>query len=311
MGRLAKRLSIAFSLLLAGATGLFSQTYPGFSQYLINGMVINPAYAGSRGTMSSLFSMRRQWSQVTGAPVFQTASVHAPMKNDRVALGVLYNRQSFGVTDMQNIYAAYAYHIRVGEARLSFGIQAGVDINNSDYSGVSTTTPNDPAFTEGVSRSVLPNIGAGIYLYSNTMFLGASVPAFLSYRESGSPTTFTPYHSVQNYDMIFLTGGLVTFTEGFRFKPSLLLKYSLTKPVEIDINGNFIIADFLWLGASYRMSEESVIGIIEVQATQQVKIGYSYDYQTGSLSNFSKGTHEVLLRFELGYRVSAASPRYF
>ncbi|MBM3419895.1 MAG: type IX secretion system membrane protein PorP/SprF [Bacteroidetes bacterium] len=305
-------IAVAFSVILLGLSGAsWSQTYPGFSQYLINGMVINPAYAGSRGTMSSLFSMRKQWSQVTGAPVFQTASLHAPMKNDRVALGFLYNRQTYGVTELQNIYGVYAYHVRIGEARLSFGIQAGVDINNSDFAGVNTANPNDPAFTEGVGYSVLPNVGAGIYLYSNTMFIGASVPALLSYRETGSPAAFTPYHSVENYDMIFLTGGLVTFSERFRFKPSLLLKYSLTKPVEIDINGNFIIADLLWLGASYRLSEESLIGIIEMQATQQIKIGYSYDYQLGNLSSFSKGTHEVLLRLEFGYRVSAASPRYF
>ncbi|MFO7574669.1 MAG: type IX secretion system membrane protein PorP/SprF [Bacteroidales bacterium] len=306
-----KHIKLLLVLLIIASGLLPAQTYPGFSQYLTNGMVINPAYAGSRGTMSTLFSIRKQWTQIAGAPLFQTASVHTPMKNNRVALGMLYNRQTFGVTVLQNIYGAYAYHIPMGNSRLSFGIQGGADISNSNYVGVYTSTPNDPAFTESITSSVLPNVGAGVYFYSNSVFLGASVPAFLSYRESGSSSGLKLYHSVQNYDMLFLAGGLITFTDGFRFKPSVLVKYSLSKPTEVDFNGNFIIADFLWLGASYRLNEQSLIGIIEMQLTQQLKLGYSYDYQMGSLSSFSNGTHEMLLRFEFGYKVSAASPRYF
>lgn len=311
MNRVIKNIVLILALLVTVSGLTSAQTYPGFSQYLTNGMVINPAYAGSRGTMSTLFSVRKQWTHIAGAPMFQTASVHAPMKNNRVALGVLYNRQTFGVTVLQNIYGTYAYHIPMGKGRLSFGIQGGADLSNSNYAGVYTSTPNDPAFTESISSSVLPNVGAGVYYYSTSLFLGASVPAFLSYRESGSSAGLKVYHSVQNYDMLFLAGGLISFTEGFRFKPSVLVKYSLSRPMEVDINGNFIIADFLWLGASYRLAEQSVIGIIEMQLTQQLKLGYSYDYQIGSLSSFSNGTHEMLLRFEFGYKVSAASPRYF
>ncbi len=311
MNRGMKHTYIILVLLLIATGFSRAQTYPGFSQYLTNGMVINPAYAGSRGTLSTLFSMRKQWTQIAGAPMFQTASLHAPMKNNRVALGALYNRQTFGVTVLQNIYGAYAYHIPMGGGQLSFGIQAGADLSNSNYAGVYTATPNDPAFTESISSSVLPNIGAGVYYYSNSVFLGASVPTFLSYRETGTSSGLKVYHSVQNYDMLFIAGGLISFTEWFRFKPSVLVKYSLSKPVEADFNWNFIIADFLWLGASYRLAEQSVIGIIEMQLTQQLKLGYSYDYQMGSLSSFSNGSHEMLLRFEFGYRVSAASPRYF
>jgi type IX secretion system PorP/SprF family membrane protein len=287
------------------------QSYPGFSQYLINGMAINPAYTGSRGTMSTLLSVRQQWSNVSGAPVFQSASVHAPLKNDKVALGMLYNRQSYGITSEHNIYATYAYHIHFKKSRLSFGIQGGADIVSLRYGDLITSSPDpasDPAFVRSESAQALPNVGAGIYFYNNNYFIGASVPAFLSYSNN---TAGSVYHSVKNWDMLFLAGGLISFTDGFRFKPSMLLKYSLSDPIELDINGNFIIADIFWVGASYRLSEESLIGIIEIQLSQQVKIGYSYDYQLGNLGTFSKGSHEVLLRLELGSKVSASSPRFF
>lgn len=308
MSRRLNHIYLLLIMLLFAAGDLSAQVYPGFSQYLINGMVINPAYAGSRGTLSTLFSYRQQWAKVDGAPQFQTASMHAPMKNDKVALGLMYNRQSYGVTRLNNLYGVYAYQLHLGESRLSFGLQGGVDIDNSDYSGVETTTPNDPAFTGSITSSTLPNVGVGVYYYNRSFFAGASVPALLSYKSSSFESL---YHSVKEYDFLVLVGGLVTFTEGFRFKPSALVKYSMTKPMEVDINGNFIIADFLWLGASYRMSEQSLIGILEMQVTQQIKIGYSYDYQMGALSNFSNGTHEFLMRLEFGQRVSASSPRYF
>ncbi|MCK7494145.1 MAG: type IX secretion system membrane protein PorP/SprF [Comamonadaceae bacterium] len=85
----------------------------------------------------------------------------------------------------------------------------------------------------------------------------------------------------------------------------------MEEPLALDINGNFIIADIFWLGASYRTVEESVVGILELQLTQQLKLGYSYDYQMGEIGNFSSGSHEVLLRVEFGRKVSASSPKFF
>lgn len=297
--------------ILVTVNDMAAQIHTGFSQYLTNGMVINPAYAGSRGTLSTMLSLRAQWSRVPGAPRFQGVSAHAPMKNDRVSLGLLYSRLSYGITDIQNIYGVYAYRVAVGKSRLSFGLQAGADIKNSNYAGVNTTMPNDPAFIESVSHCILPNVGAGAYFYNEYLFLGLSVPSFLSYRESGGNGSLTVFHSAQNYDILFLAGGHIPFSEGFGFKPSALLKYSPSKPVEIDISGNFIIADALWLGASYRLAEQSLIGILEMQISQQLKIGYSYDYQMGYIGSFSRGSHEVLIRYEFGYKVSAATPRYF
>ncbi|MDT8402939.1 MAG: type IX secretion system membrane protein PorP/SprF, partial [Bacteroidales bacterium] len=76
-------------------------------------------------------------------------------------------------------------------------------------------------------------------------------------------------------------------------------------------NGNFIISDILWLGASWRLGEEVLVGIVELKISQQMRIGYAYEYNLGSISTFVGGTHELALRFEFGKTVSAANPRYF
>jgi len=65
------------------STGI-SLGYPVYSQYLQNGLLINPAYAGSRGSLSAFLSYRMQWMGIPDAPVFQSVSLNTPMKNDKV-----------------------------------------------------------------------------------------------------------------------------------------------------------------------------------------------------------------------------------
>jgi type IX secretion system PorP/SprF family membrane protein len=287
--------------------------YPVYSQYLQNGFLVNPAYAGSRGALSGFLSYRLQWMGIPDAPVFQTLSLHAPMKNDRVSLGITGQFMHYGFTRSKSIYAAYAYNIRVWNGRLSFGLKGGVDLSNTDYSGIDLTTPGDPVFTDNARSYVLPNVGAGVYYYSDRVFAGLSVPQFLSYRKSRS-SDVQAYHSFGNYDFIFTAGGLVDISDILKFKPSALISYSLKetkKLIQMDLNANLILNDLIWVGGSWRTTEKVVVGIIQVQLNPQLMLGFSYDYPVGTMSSFSKGSSEFILRYEFGSRISAANPRYF
>jgi type IX secretion system PorP/SprF family membrane protein len=316
------RLLLIFSFLfiLNGAPGQavpdsngISLGYPVYSQYLQNGLIINPAYAGSRGALSGLLSYRMQWIGAKGSPVIQSISLHTPMKEDKVALGIMAQFMQFGFTKATSIYASYAYNIRVGNGKLSFGLKGGADISNTDYTGILLTQPGDKVFTSNDKPYILPNVGAGLYYYSRKIFAGVSVPSFLSYKKTGTGSV-QAYHKLSNYDFIFSGGGLITFSQFFKFKPSFLLDYSLQNAKKInqfDINGNFILADILWIGGSWRTTEEVVVGILQIQPTPQLMIGFSYDYPNGKTKSYSKGSTEIIIRYEFGYKVSAANPRYF
>jgi type IX secretion system PorP/SprF family membrane protein len=174
------------------------------------------------------------------------------------------------------------------------------------------TTPNDPVFTSD-KPWILPNVGAGVYYFSDRIFAGLSVPAFLSYRRSASGT-LVPYHSFNEYDFLVTAGGLITFSNFIKFKPSMLINYSLhdTKKInQLDINGNLIIADLIWIGGSWRTTEQVAVGILQVQINPQLMFGFSYDNPMGRMSSFSRGSSEFVLRYEFGYKVSAGNPRYF
>jgi type IX secretion system PorP/SprF family membrane protein len=250
---------------------------------------------------------------IADAPKLQAISLHTPLKNDKVALGVKAQFMQFGVTKSSSIFAIYAYHIRMGKGKLSFGLKAGADISNTDYTGLLGITRPDPVFENNDKPYVLPNAGAGIYYFNSKLFAGFSVPSFLFYKNTGNGNT-QAYHSFSEYEFIISGGGLITFSQSFKFKPSFLLDYSLhdTNPVnQFDINGNFIFADRLWVGGSWRTTEQVAVGMLQVHISQQLMFGVSYDYPVGRMNTYSKGSSEFFLRYEFGSKVSAANPRYF
>jgi type IX secretion system PorP/SprF family membrane protein len=275
--------------------------------------MINPPYAGSREALCVAISRRNQWLGISNGPVLTTVSLHSVLKNDKVALGLMAEFMDYGVTSAQSVYAVYAYHIKLAKGKLSFGLKTGFDRSTTNYSILKGIQAGDPVFEDNEKPYILPNVGAGVYYFSNRFFGGVSVPSFLFYNNIGNGKTQAS-HSFSEYDLIFSAGGLISFSQNFKFKPSMLLDYSLRNSAHInqlDINGNFIIADVLWVGGSYRTTEQVAVGILQIQATPQFMFGVSYDYPAGRMTTFSKGSGEVFLRYEFGSKISAANPRYF
>lgn len=287
--------------------------FPVYSQYLQNGLVINPAYTGTREVLSGFLSYRMQWMGTSGSPLLQSISFHSPMKNDKVALGIMAQFMQYGTTKSTSIYGSYAYNIRLKKGKISFGLKGGVDLSNTDYTGLILNDPDDPVFRTNEQSLVLPNVGTGVYYYSDRLFAGLSIPTFLNYRRTSSGST-VPYHSFSQYEFLFSAGGLVSLAPILKFKPSVLIHYSLQntrKLAQLDLSGNFIIADLIWAGGSYRISEQVAVAILQVQLNHQLMFGFSYDYPFGRMNSYSKGSTEFILRYEFRYKVSAANPRYF
>ena len=50
-------------------------------------------------------------------------------------------------------------------------------------------------------------------------------------------------------------------------------------------------------------------GMVGMNISNALNVGYSYDYTTSKLNNYSKGTHELLIGFILGNRYGDSCPR--
>ncbi|UZR96956.1 PorP/SprF family type IX secretion system membrane protein [Chondrinema litorale] len=310
--------NIVYLLILIGLyftqSTVKAQQQPIYTQYMFNGLVINPAYTGSHEALSFTTLARKQWVGLEGAPNTQTFSVHSPIRNKNIALGFTALRDQIGVSTQYGAYFTYAYRIHVGANGIfSLGIQGGVDHFKAGYSKLNNYGNSGPGFDphlQGSDISLMkPNFGAGMYYYTNHWFAGLSVPNLLT----------TTINDIEGEPMVkqvkhyFFTTGLI-FNLGYnlKFKPSTLIRYVEDSQVEFDINTNFLISDILWLGASYR-SFESVDAIVEFQLSSKLKIGYAYDFLIDpSLRDTSSGSHELLINYRFSFsKDRIVTPRYF
>lgn len=281
-----------------------------YTQYMYNMNVLNPAYAGSKvGTLSISLLGRTQWVGVPGAPQTATMSVHSPITK-RMGLGLSVLADKIGPINEQFVFADYSYKIPVGYYdNLAFGIKAGVSLMNANYIGLETIAENDVNFSEDLG-DIKPNFGFGAFYYSDIYYIGLSVPNLLktTYLEkNGGHVTA----DVNKKSHMFLTGGYVfDLSYEWQFKPSIMAKGTIGSPLSIDASANFLFDETYEVGASYRW-DDSVSLVMNARVTDNLRIGYSYDFTTSELSQFTSGSHELIILFDLLTTYDIISPRFF
>jgi len=310
--KLSKFLSIA--ILLLSVSTAFAQQLPQFTQYMFNTISINPAYAGSRETFSAVGLHRSQWVGLEGGPETQTLSIHTPLRNEKIGLGLSFINDELGYENFSYIYGDFSYTIQTSEStKLAFGMKAGFTHYNLDEELLTDpSVVNDPFFND-VSNRWTANIGAGLYLHSNRWYVGLSAPRILNsdYNKGGGGSV--DYVALERISY-YLTGGYVfDLSETTKLKPSVLLKATNGAPLSFDISANFLFNETFWLGAAYRVNQSAAAigGIADFQVSKQMRIGYAYEYPISDLRPYTSGTHEVLLMFEVFKSKRIKSPRYF
>ncbi len=293
-------------LLLLAGTICRAQYHPMYSQYMFNGQAINPAYAGSREVLSLAALYRSQWQNIDGAPVTQTFTGDFPLRNPQLALGLLVFNDQISIYRQTGAYASYAFRIKTGEGKLSFGLQAGFDYMREDESRIVTLQPSDPMFDMEIHKSFMPNVGAGVYYSDTRYFAGFSIPKLLAY----SPHTAESYKGKLSFENLMLYGGAkIPVSDNFKVKPSVLLQYT-QKSFLCDLNCNVILLpkETIELGVSYR-NANTLVAMAEIRVSPQFCLGYAYDYNFGQ-PNITNGSHEIMLRYEFRFRVKAENPLY-
>jgi type IX secretion system PorP/SprF family membrane protein len=307
-----KKILIIIGLLLLLVTEGKSQYFNVFSQYVSNGLLINPAYTGSREVLSINFMFRQQYAGFEGAPKYETFSIHTPLKNANIGIGLLFLNEQEGPARNTHAYFNYAFRIHVGKGRLALGLKAGIHYASYDFKNLLVNDAGDYVFSSKNNYFILPNFGVGLYYYSRKAFLGFSVPYLLSYKKSTSANKGTTiYNNVNNYFFHFAAGYLLDISKNFKIKPTTLFKSNLQLENQLDLNMNFIFFNSrLWLGGAYRL-KQAISGSFEIQVNPQLLLGYTYDYTGGQVKNFNFPSHEICIRYEFSYKIKAFNPRYF
>ena len=309
---MTKRLTIGIIILwlLALGTALRAQQETQHSMYFFNPLLINPAYAGSQEALQITATARDQWTGLKGAPKTQVLSLHSPLKTEKIGLGFTVLNDQLGVTKNTGVYADLSYSIKLNKQnhRLAFGLKAGMDFLRQDFSSLRVNDNTDALYTDGFSyKKNLFNLGAGIYYYGKRFYLGASTPRMVKNKINIS----SDQTALQENHYYFFGGVVVKINPAINMRPSFMVKYVNNAPLSIEGNLSFLFYEKIWIGAMYRHQAAAGLNIM-YNITENLRMGYAYDYQLTSLQKFSVGSHEIMVSYNLRSKAKGfKSPRYF
>jgi type IX secretion system PorP/SprF family membrane protein len=305
---------------------LLAQQDAMYSQYMFNGLAINPAYAGTRNVMSATGLFRRQWAgkNIEGAPITETFTIDAPLPSKKAAVGLNLVNDKIGVTNSLAIGLIYAYRVKFSKNRtLSLGLQAGINQYRANFNSVplsaNPTLQQDEAFQNNVRRWD-PNFGFGAYYFTKLFYAGVSIPHMINSKRISKVENINSAYSylsdkekARQFRHAFITMGyLIKFSQNnMILKPSVLVKYVYGAPIELDLNANLWFYEKYSIGLSFRTADAIAL-ILETQINSNWRLGYSYDYSFTQLRKYNSGSHELMLRYEFSMsKAKLNTPRFF
>lgn len=308
-----------------------------FSQYIFNGLSVNPAYAGYKGDVYLNTMYRHQWAGFPGAP--QTAFISVDgltgVRDEKMGLGGQLTWDRLGPQESIALYGSYAYRIpvdRSGTKRLCLGIGVGVTQYSLDGTALTYVDPNDPGIPASRVSTWVPDANFGLYYYTPSFYIGISALDLFSLNQSRDIYYSGGYSFVtlrKSPHLYFTMGTMIKFSENVQLKPSFMIKEDFKGPTSIDLNALLLLANRIWVGGSWRFgsSTSSKSGyqpglesnaaaslMMEYFATDNLRIGYSYDFTTNGLASYQNGTHELSVGIVLPSKTKKErliSPRYF
>lgn len=312
--------TIAVVGLLAVMPVISAQQFPLYSQYTMNGFLLNPSYAGSDYYTTFGLTVREQWLNLPHAPstyaaAFQTRilndsyitkstavrkKIDRPTKGGRVGVGGYLFSDHNGIMHRTGLQLAYAYHLPIGvDRQLSFGLslsayQYFVDINGA----VMPDDVQDDLLNSYDQVVYIPDANFGVSYVTRNYYAGfAMTNLFRGALMIGNGGE----NGRSELGHYFMTGGL-RFYPGVDWiiEPSVMLKSSdmIFKSFQVDLTGRVYYKDDYWLGLSYR-SGDAVVMLAGLKV-DRFYLGYAFDFTLSEIRSYTYGTHELTVMARFG-----------
>ena len=300
-----KKVILTLSLFTIGFGGYTQQDFQ-FTQYMSSLSAINPAYVGSNdfGTVSGI--TRKQWVRFDGAPSTGLLTYETPFSKYNMGIGGVFSYDKIGVSEQINISANYAYHLKLGSGKLSFGLNAGILHYRAKLSELTVWDEQDVVFGNNYSGKIIPEFGFGSYFYGENYYAGISVSR-LTNVNTDKPINLTLNTSPSLNRHYYLMGGYdFTIDENIVLKSFALVKYVDAAPVQAEVS---VLAEYqkqYLLGVSFR-TKDCIAPIVQFQFKDIGKIGYAYDITLSKMSGYSSGSHEIMLSYFIKGKPAAQS----
>jgi type IX secretion system PorP/SprF family membrane protein len=295
---------------------LNAQQDPQYNMYLFNQYIINPAYGGTREATSIVASLRNQWVSFPGAPKTAYLSVHSPVKKYRIGYGISAMNDRIGARNTSAGYASISYILPLSsKLKLSFGLRAGAINYQFNLDKTIYKDPDDNSFVilNNFQKTVF-DIDGGMYLYSRSFYVGFSATHLnqarlinSSYSISGGGNATLLYNLKAH--AFFIIGKSFFINDNFLLNVNYL-QQAVGNFHKGDLSINGLIKNRVWLGIFVR-GGYSAGALIQVIATKQLKLGYSYDITTKQSARLG-ASHEIMIGWDIRSKNNTAviNPRF-
>ncbi|NLJ44456.1 MAG: type IX secretion system membrane protein PorP/SprF [Bacteroidales bacterium] len=320
-------ISTAFLLLFFGVAE--GQQMPMYSQYIMNGFLVNPSFAGRDGYTSLNLTVREQWAGLAQAPStyalsFQTRILKdsyisksttvkkkliRPTRGGQVGIGGYLFNDNNGIMHRTGLQGAYAYNIPMGNdddeysKTLSFGLaliayQYSVKLDNLIYD------PDDP-YLNNYDRSVfITDFNFGVSYTTPKYYAGFAMTNLLRGALMFSKGSDNDNTELGHY---YLTGGIKFPLSGnWMIEPSAFIKSSdmFFKSIQLDITSRIYYKNDYWAGVSWR-TNDAIIVMLGLKY-DRFYFAYAFDFTLTDIRRQSLGTHE----FSLAVKFGSSARRY-
>ncbi|MFT5167656.1 MAG: type IX secretion system PorP/SprF family membrane protein [Saprospiraceae bacterium] len=309
------RLYILSVFLFATSTLLLGQQAPQYSMYMLNKYSYNPAYAGFDNSLSVTGVIRKQWVGLDSSPSTQNINAHMPVYYLGGGLGINLENDELGAERNASASISYNYMIPVSKAStFSIGIAAGIiqksiDGTNlrapqGDYSEPPSIIHNDDLIPTGKVSSIAPLINAGVYFHNEKFEIGLASSNIAEPKTSLEGFSLAEITYVRNY----FANLAFNFEVGrnFTLQPSVLLKSDLVE-TQIEFSTIARYNDNIFGGVSFRgynsNSFDAVVILAGYKLNENLTLSYAYDITLSGLSEVSRGSHEIMLNYNLNKNI--------
>lgn len=314
--------TIYFIAFLLVTFNVFSQQNAQYNHYIFNQLVINPAYAGTKGVVNINGIYSSQWTGLNGAPINQSLSIEAPVFST-MGLGLHIINDQLGAQSQKSIFGSYAYKLRLNQnLKISLGISMGVSYFTLNGNTLNEEFQNDPAIPANAVTTTRFDSKVGVFLYTKKFYTGLSVSDLTADVKKSVDLLVTG--QVKHY---YLTSGYVLdLGSDFKFKPSFLIKEDFKAPTNIDLTSFFLYKNTFWLGATFRTGAEifknkeidpslrtrdALVLMTEINITNKFRLGYAYTFTLTALKDYAG--HEIMLGYYFPQKpkTKMLTPRFF
>jgi type IX secretion system PorP/SprF family membrane protein len=311
--------AIVLSFIFGGA---LAQQVPMYSQYVMNGFLINPSFAGRDSYTTVNLTVREQWVGINGAPSTYAASFQTrllknsyiskstsvrkklvkPTKGGKVGLGGYLFNDNNGIMHRTGGQIDYAYHISMGTSNgypndLALGLALTAYNFNIKTDGLSYDI-NDP-YLNSYDRSVfITDFNFGASYTTSRYYVGLAMTNLLRGSLIFADTANNKRSELGNF---YLTGGYkFPINNEWTLEPSAFIKSSdmLFKSVQMDLTARMWYKDIVWGGLSYRTGD-AIIALFGLKY-DRFYFAYAYDIALTDIRGQSLGTHEISIAVKFG-----------